>query len=691
MRTLKNSLTSMAIAFMMSMAFPSCASAQQLSYNLQRASELYFSDEDEEAAIKLIKKELNVYPNNSDALYLRARIAYDNERYGSAISDLSAAIKNYDRKKIVVYLHNLYLWRANTYEDINETDKAKADYDYAAKLVLKSKQKDQIQSVLFEQASFYYRIGDLDGSDAIFSQMIKNDDTDQTAMVGLSRNYIKRGEYIDAVNMLEKCEMLSDDYSEIYRFRMQAYYKLNDCDKAIDAAIMYLDVDDNPSFSVVEDAMKKHLSYGLAKVSERIVKEKKQAGFWLFVRARIYEWQHNYHRAIEQYDYIVKEYGYDVRTSLRLAECYSQVGSANKAAKEMTRVIEKEGDDVSYFFLERADYYRLAGNYEAAIVDFDKVIEMDPADCFAYYRKGWCYELMGNNEKALECYDAGIDVEKDYAYIYLNRGELLRQKGMNELAEADFNTILQLDTIPESGSCRQYALHFLGRDEEALEWMDKIVESDEDRAGGYYDRSCLLARMGRLQEAIESLKDAIEHGYSQLIHIEHDDDMDPLRNMSEYKAIITELKDRITQGYDEQEKTSGSDSLVCEVPMVKHPGGTYEVACAINDLPLTLILDTGASDVTISNIEANFMLKNGYLKESDIKGKKYYQVASGEIKSGTTITIREIKIGDTVLKNVDASVVDSQTAPLLLGQSAFGRFGTITIDNINSKLIIKNY
>ena len=51
--------------------------------------------------------------------------------------------------------------------------------------------------------------------------------------------------------------------------------------------------------------------------------------------------------------------------------------------------------------------------------------------------------------------------------------------------------------------------------------------------------------------------------------------------------------------------------------------------------------------------------------------------------------LREVKIGDAVLHNVDASVVHSQKAPLLLGQSALERFGTITIDNINSKLLIQ--
>lgn len=38
-------------------------------------------------------------------------------------------------------------------------------------------------------------------------------------------------------------------------------------------------------------------------------------------------------------------------------------------------------------------------------------------------------------------------------------------------------------------------------------------------------------------------------------------------------------------------------------------------------------------------------------------------------------------IGDILLKNVEASVVGDQRAPLLFGQSAMERFGIITIDN----------
>lgn len=69
-----------------------------------------------------------------------------------------------------------------------------------------------------------------------------------------------------------------------------------------------------------------------------------------------------------------------------------------------------------------------------------------------------------------------------------------------------------------------------------------------------------------------------------------------------------------------------SEEMVIEVPFKSNVGGKYEIVCSIKELPLNLIFDTWASDVTISSVEANFMLKNSYFKKSDIKSKKYYQV-----------------------------------------------------------------
>jgi predicted aspartyl protease len=58
------------------------------------------------------------------------------------------------------------------------------------------------------------------------------------------------------------------------------------------------------------------------------------------------------------------------------------------------------------------------------------------------------------------------------------------------------------------------------------------------------------------------------------------------------------------------------------------------------------------------------------------------------ISIGTTIILKEIKFGGLVLNDVRASVVESQNAPLLLGQTVLQRLGKIEIDNTNRVLKI---
>ena len=134
------------------------------------------------------------------------------------------------------------------------------------------------------------------------------------------------------------------------------------------------------------------------------------------------------------------------------------------------------------------------------------------------------------------------------------------------------------------------------------------------------------------------------------------------------------------------------DTLVekeAEIPFAKE-GGICKVRCTINDLPLYFVFDTGASDVSISSVEANFMLKNNYLSKSDMTGKGYYINANGDISEGTLITLKEVNFGGLTLKNIKASVVKNQKAPLLLGQSVLSRLGRIEIDN-NQKVIRVKY
>jgi hypothetical protein len=124
------------------------------------------------------------------------------------------------------------------------------------------------------------------------------------------------------------------------------------------------------------------------------------------------------------------------------------------------------------------------------------------------------------------------------------------------------------------------------------------------------------------------------------------------------------------------------------VIQMKRQGGVSVVPCKVNGLSLSFIFDTGASDVTISLTEASFMLKNGYLSKEDIIGSEKYLDATGTVSEGITINIREIDIEGLKLYNVKASIVKSMDAPLLLGQSALSKLGTVSLDLNKNQITI---
>jgi clan AA aspartic protease (TIGR02281 family) len=109
-------------------------------------------------------------------------------------------------------------------------------------------------------------------------------------------------------------------------------------------------------------------------------------------------------------------------------------------------------------------------------------------------------------------------------------------------------------------------------------------------------------------------------------------------------------------------------------------GNVYTIPCEVNGLNLRFVFDTGASDVSISLAEVAFMIKHGYLEETDILGSSKYKTADGSIIENTKLNIRKIKIADITLYNVEASVVRNLKAPLLLGQSAIKQLGKIQIE-----------
>jgi aspartyl protease family protein len=131
--------------------------------------------------------------------------------------------------------------------------------------------------------------------------------------------------------------------------------------------------------------------------------------------------------------------------------------------------------------------------------------------------------------------------------------------------------------------------------------------------------------------------------------------------------------------------STSRNNIINKIKMIKEDG-VYKIPVFVNGVQLYTIFDTGASLISISNTEAQFLYKQGTLTESDFEGSMDFQDATGKISTGKVVNLKSVQIGTVILRNVKASVVDNNSAPLLLGQSALSKFGKISIDYDNGIL-----
>lgn len=648
------------------------------SYNYNRGVEAIQKNNAEEA-LEYLNKELKDNPNNGYALAWIATVRNHKEEYGRALSAVDLAIK-YIPKKDKQYRAFAYIVRSEVYVGLEEKDKALADLTSAIK------ETPDNADVYEKRADLYYYMGKYDLADKDYQKIISIDPGSVMGYMGIGRNANAEKRYNEAIEQFNYVTRLASEYSSGYSFRAESYLGLQQYDKAIDDIIKALDIDgDNKAFHLMQEAADSAMVPLVAKLKVQTAKNPNNE-YWLYCLGVVHERTDAYKKAIEYYTSCYDKDASDV-VAYRISQCYSEMGNFTLALEHIDNAIALDSTDYDYV-MEKADLLYESGNAKDAIIELGKYTNHYPDYFYGYYRRGWFKDNSKDTDGAIEDYTMSIVLQPNYAYAYLGRGDMYTLKGDKKSAEADYRKVIELDTIPSNNSCAQYAYWVLGQKEEAIEFMDKMISNAPDNMGNYYDAACLYSRMGELEKSIEFLRTAFEKGYRRFAHIEMDDDLNLIRELPEFKELIDYYKKQFESEMEGRTQDSSIyEEKTVEIPFTKEDG-VCKVKCAINNLPLYFVFDTGASDVSLSSVEATFMMKNGYLKPTDVKGKQNYIMANGEISAGTIINLRNVNFDGLDLDNVRASVVHNQKAPLLLGQSVLNRLGSIEIDNANRVLKI---
>lgn len=134
------------------------------------------------------------------------------------------------------------------------------------------------------------------------------------------------------------------------------------------------------------------------------------------------------------------------------------------------------------------------------------------------------------------------------------------------------------------------------------------------------------------------------------------------------------------------EKALRDAALARATQQFQRMGGVFVLPATINGTSTAyFIVDSGASNVQISEELADELKRNGSLTEADSLGQRRFILADGSGRQQRIVRLRSIKIGERTMENVMASVSPGRGHGLL-GQSFLRRLSSWKIDNVKNSI-----
>ena len=188
----------------------------------------------------------------------------------------------------------------------------------------------------------------------------------------------------------------------------------------------------------------------------------------------------------------------------------------------------------------------LSKRFKEAESEFETAMKLDPKLFEAAYWYGRALEAEGRFQEAVKMYErAQILRPEDYqAPSFL--AQAYRALGMtDESHAADRRAIrLMLERLELNPSDARAAnllaatYASMGESAKAVDYADRSLAIDPDDAMLLYNVCCTYTLLGRNDEAIACLERAVDKGFGHREWIDHDPDLNPLRDNARFQSIM---------------------------------------------------------------------------------------------------------------------------------------------------------
>ncbi|HEV8058484.1 MAG TPA: protein kinase [Gemmataceae bacterium] len=198
---------------------------------------------------------------------------------------------------------------------------------------------------------------------------------------------------------------------------------------------------------------------------------------------------------------------------LRQARYLTLLGNKAEAQKEEKAAAQAPIVLVLDHFLVADELYR-RGEFDAAIKEFNQVLQRKPAHFWAQYLNALCLLQLHRPAEARAQLSACLAQRADFVWLYLLRGFAQGELQAFDAAEADFQSALQLPLDEYSRYVlfvnRGVARVQQGRFEDAIADLKKATELKPSEYQAYVNLAQAYRRLNDLPKALEQLRRAVE-------------------------------------------------------------------------------------------------------------------------------------------------------------------------------------
>jgi serine/threonine protein kinase/Flp pilus assembly protein TadD len=188
----------------------------------------------------------------------------------------------------------------------------------------------------------------------------------------------------------------------------------------------------------------------------------------------------------------------------------------------------------------------LSGRFEEADREFEMAMRLDPKSFEAAYFYARSCVAQGRNDDAAKWYERAIAVRPDdYASLallataYFALGQTDKAIQMSRRAYDTARKHLELTPDdPRALYMGAMSLTALGESEKAREWNRRALAMDPDDPSVLYNIACAFAMENQKSEAIEALARALDNGFGHWSWIDHDADLDSVRDDPGFLALM---------------------------------------------------------------------------------------------------------------------------------------------------------